>query len=153
MSAQFDTILPLMESTHAKFKAFMAALGSDAVQQPAAGNPWNPREIVGHLVDAERSHRRFIELVAGGNPPAKLENFDLHAWNAARVAKRAQHSLDELMNAYDEERRATIEVLKGLPDDAWEKSGDHAALGHVTVEQVARIIGLHERSHLQEMAG
>jgi hypothetical protein len=57
------------------------------------------------------------------------------------------------MSTYDEERRATIEVLKGLPDDAWEKSGDHAALGHLTVEYVARIIGLHERAHLKEMVG
>jgi hypothetical protein len=153
MSAQLETILPMMEATHTKFKAFFAALDGDAVQQPAAGNPWNPREIVSHLVDAERAHRRFIELVAAGNPPAKIDNFDLNAWNAARVAKRANQSLDELMSTYDEERRTTIEVLKGLPDDAWEKSGDHAALGHVTVEQVARIIGLHERAHLKEMVG
>ncbi len=60
-----------------------------------------------------------------------MENFDLNAWNAARVAKRANQSLEELMAAYDEERAATIKVLQALPDDAWEKSGDHAALGHV----------------------
>jgi uncharacterized damage-inducible protein DinB len=153
MSVPLESILPRMASTHAKFKAFVAALDVDAAQRSTARNAWNPREIVGHLVDAERAHRRFIEAVASDNPPAKVENFDLHAWNAARVAKRAQQPLDELMDAYDEERLATIEVLKGLPDDAWEKSGDHAALGHVTVEYVARIIGLHERSHLQEMMG
>lgn len=153
MSAELESILPKMESTHAKFKAFIDGLDGDAVQQPSAGNPWNPREIVGHLLDAERAHRRFIEAVASGNPPAKVENFDLNAWNAARVAKRANQSVAELMAAYDEERAATIAVLKALPDDAWAKAGDHAALGHVTVEYVARIIGLHERSHLQEMMG
>jgi uncharacterized damage-inducible protein DinB len=153
MSAQLDTILPKMEATHAKFKAYVAALDTDAALRPAAGNAWNPREIVGHLVDAERAHRRFIEAVAGGTPPAKVENFDLHAWNAARLAKRAHQSLAELLAAYDEERQATVALLKALPDEAWEKSGDHAALGHVTVEYVARIIGLHERAHLQEMGG
>jgi hypothetical protein len=153
MSAQLDTILPKMEATHAKFKAYVAALDADAALRPTAGNPWNPREIVGHLVDAERAHRRFIEAVAGGNPPAKIENFDLNAWNAARVAKRAHQSLEELLGVYDEERQATISVLRALPEDAWAKSGDHAALGHVSVEYVARVIGLHERAHLQEMGG
>jgi uncharacterized damage-inducible protein DinB len=153
MSAQLESIVPKMEATHARFVAFVTALDETAVQQPAAGNAWNPREIVGHLVDAERAHRRFIEAVAADNPPAKVENFDLNAWNAGRVAKRAQQSLQELLASYDEERAATVAVLRGLPDDAWEKSGDHPALGYVSVAYVARIIGLHERAHLQEMGG
>ena len=82
-----------------------------------------------------------------------MENFDLNAWNAGRIAKRAGQSLTELLAAFDQERAATIAVLQGLPADAWQKAGDHPALGHVTVEYVARIIGLHERSHLQEMMG
>lgn len=153
MSSQLDNILPKMEATHQKFKAFVQGLDTATAQQSSAANAWNPREITGHLVDAERAHRRFIEAVASGNPPAKIENFDLDAWNAGRVAKRAGQTLDELLAAFDQERAATIAVLQGLPDDAWEKAGDHPALGHVTIEYTARIIGLHERSHLQEMMG
>lgn len=153
MSSPLDSILPKMEATHQKFKAFVSALDEASRVQRAATNAWNPREITGHLVDAERAHRRFIEAVASGNPPARVENFDLDAWNAARVAKRASQSLAELLAAYDEERAATIAALKSLPDDAWEKTGDHAALGHVSIEYVARVIGLHERAHLQEMTG
>ena len=153
MSSPLDNILPKMNATHEKFKAFVLGLDTEAVQQPSAANTWNPREITGHLLDAERAHRRFIEAVASGNPPARLESFDLNAWNAGRVAKRASQTLAELLAAFDQERAATIAVLQGLPDDAWEKAGDHPALGHVTIEYVARVIGLHERAHLQEMAG
>jgi len=153
MTSPLDSILPKMEATHQKFKAFVTGLDAAVVQQPSPANAWNPREITGHLVDAERAHRRFIEAVAAGNPPAKLENFDLDAWNAGRVAKRAGQTLADLLAAYDQERAATIAVLQALPDDAWEKAGDHPALGHVTVEYVARVIGLHERAHLQEMSG
>lgn len=153
MTSPLDNILPKMETTHQKFKTFVSGLDAAAVQEPSAANAWNPREITSHLLDAERAHRRFIEAVASGNPPAKIENFDLNVWNAGRVAKRADQTLDELLAAYDQERAATVAVLQGLPDDAWQKAGDHPALGHVTVEYVARIIGLHERSHLQEMTG
>lgn len=151
MTSPLDSILPKMESTHQKFKTFVTSLDAASVQQPSAANAWNPREITSHLVDAERAHRRFIEAVASGSPPAKIENFDLDAWNAGRIAKRADQTLAELLAAYDQERAATIAMLQGLPDDAWEKEGDHPALGHVTVEYVARVIGLHERAHLQEM--
>ena len=153
MTSPLDSILPKMEATHQKFKAFVTGLDAAVVQQPSPANAWNPREITGHLVDAERAHRRFIEAVASGNPPTKLENFDLNAWNAGRIAKRADQTLAELLAAYDQERAATVAVLQGLPDDAWEKAGDHPALGHVTVEYVARVIGLHERAHLKEMTG
>lgn len=153
MSAQLDNILPKMQATHQKYKAYVTALAEDATAQPSPGNAWNPREITSHLLDAERAHRRFIEAVASGNPPAKLENFDLDAWNAGRIAKRAGQSLAELLAAYDEERAQTVAVLQALPADAWEKTGDHPALGHVSIEYGARIIGLHERSHLQEMTG
>jgi uncharacterized damage-inducible protein DinB len=142
-----------MEATHAKYKAFVGGLDEAAAGQSSAGNAWSAREITGHLVDAERAHRRFIETVAAGNAPPVVENFDLNAWNAARVAKRANQTLAELLEAYDQERAATVAVLRALPEDAWEKRGVHAALGDVSVEYVARIIGLHERSHLQEMVG
>ena len=45
----------------------------------------------------------------------------------------------------------TLALLATLTDDARSRVGVHAALGEVSVDYVARIVGLHERSHLQEM--
>ena len=145
--------LPKMTKLHAQFMAYAAGLSTEAANEPIGDGQWSRRAIVGHLVDAERAHRRFIEAVAAGNPPAKPENFDLDAWNASRVAKRAAQTLAELLAAFDAERAETLRVLEQLPPDAWDKQGYHPALGEMTVEQVARIIGLHERMHLKEMTG
>jgi hypothetical protein len=46
-----------------------------------------------------------------------------------------------------------LAFLATVPPDAWPLRGYHAALGDRSVEEVARIIGLHERMHLQEMVG
>ncbi len=151
-----DTILPKLQNTHTKMLAYLATLDDATANrklQSDHGEHWSPREIVGHLTDAERAHRRFIEAVAGGNPPAKIEGFDLDAWNAGRVAKRAGQPLGELIAAFEAERAATLALLATLPADAWPQRGYHAALGDKSVEEVARIIGLHERMHLQEMIG
>ena len=151
-----DTIIPKMQRTHEKLLAHLATLDDTAANrklQSDHGEHWSPREIVGHLTDAERAHRRFMEAVVAGSPPAKVEGFDLDAWNAGRVAKRAAQSLAELAAAFESERAATLAFLVTVPPDAWPLRGYHAALGDRSVEEVARIIGLHERMHLQEMVG
>lgn len=149
-----DAIAPKMQRTHEKLLAYVATLDDEAANRKlhtADGEHWSPREIVAHLTDAERAHRRFIELVAAGNPPAPLDNFDLNAWNAGRVARRAGQTLPEVAAAYEVERRATLDCLAALPPEAWTLRGQHPALGDMSIEDVARIIGLHERMHLQEM--
>lgn len=149
-----DAIAPKMQRTHEKLLAFVATLDDEAANRKlhtTHGEHWSPREIVAHLTDAERAHRRYIELVATGNPPARLENFDLDAWNASRIAKRAGQTLPELVAAYAVERAATLGYLATLPPAAWTLRGHHPALGDMSIEEVARIIGLHERMHLQEM--
>jgi hypothetical protein len=109
--------------------------------------------MVGHLADSERAHRRFVQAVVAGNPPAKVEGFDLDAWNAARVARRAQQTLAETLADFEAERAQTLAYLPTIPAEAWALTADHPALGHVTVEYVVRVIGVHERMHLTEMLG
>ena len=153
MSDTLAPILAKMASVHAKLLAFAAGLDEAAANRPAGPEQWSPRQAIGHLADAERAHRRFIEAVAAGGAPPSVENFDLDAWNAGRVAKRAGQSLAEVIADYEVERAATLRTLQALPDEAWARSGRHPALGEMTVEQVARVIGIHENMHLKEMMG
>jgi len=150
MSATIEEIISKTNATHAKLSGFLHGLAPDAAERKL-GDGWTIRETVGHLVDAERAHRRFIETVAGGQSMALVPGFDINAWNAARVAKRAGQSLADLMADFERERTLTLALLSTLTDDARSRVGVHAALGEVSVDYVARIIGLHERSHLQEM--
>ena len=47
----------------------------------------------------------------------------------------------------------TLAYLPTIPAEAWTATGDHPVLGHVSVEYVVRVIGIHERMHLTEMMG
>jgi hypothetical protein len=44
-----------------------------------------------------------------------------------------------------------VAFMADLPHDAWGRIGDHSALGEVSVRQVIRVIGVHERMHLNEI--
>ncbi|MBW7881063.1 MAG: DinB family protein [Caldilineaceae bacterium] len=153
MAERLTQMLEKMAKTHAKMLDYLATLDEAAANARHEGDGWSARETIAHLADAERAHRRFIQALVEGRPPAKVEGFDLDAWNAAKVAKRAQQSLSEVLADFERERNETLAYLPTLPDDAWELAGDHPALGHVTVEYVARIIGLHERDHLRMLTG
>ena len=44
-----------------------------------------------------------------------------------------------------------VNFIGAIPADAWVKRGNHPALGEVTVQQVIKVIGVHERMHLREV--
>jgi hypothetical protein len=150
MGSTIEEIIAKTESTHAKLLAFLASVAPDVVDRKL-GDGWTIRETVGHLVDAEKAHRRFIETVAGGQTLPEVAGFDLNTWNAARVVKRAGQTLPALLADFARERALTMALLVTLTDDGRSRVGVHAALGEVSVDYVARMIGLHERSHLQDM--
>jgi uncharacterized damage-inducible protein DinB len=150
---QLDEILRKMAGTHEKLLTYLATLDDDGANRPVGAEHWSPRAMVGHLADAERAHRRFLQAVADGNPPARLDGFDLDAWNAARVARRAGQTLAETLADFEAERAQTLAYLPTIPAEAWTAMGDHPVFGHVSVEYVVRVIGIHERMHLTEMMG
>ena len=55
----------------------------------------------------------------------------------------------DIMLELKREREQTLVFLPSIPDDAWQKVAPHAALGEVSVEYAAKVIGLHERMHLR----
>ncbi len=160
MSEQLEQLTSKMQSTRDKMLAFVAMLDDAKANQKLDNQKldnqkqgeegWSVRETLAHLIDAERAHRRFMQGVIDDNVTT-IENFDINRWNAGRIAKRANQSVAEIVAELKSERAQTLDLLPTIPDDAWQKVGPHAALGEVSVEYVAKIIGLHERMHLQEM--
>jgi uncharacterized damage-inducible protein DinB len=142
--------LSRMHAARAELLALVEDLDEAALGWPSPDGGWSARDTLAHLVDAERSHRRFVQAVLAGQP-VHLPNFDLDRWNQEHVARRAAQSVPEILRALREERQATLDLLSTLSDAAWDSRGRHPALGDVTVAQVIRIIGVHERQHTREI--
>jgi hypothetical protein len=139
-----------MQATRQALLALIEGLDEAASNWWSPEGGWSTRETLAHLVDAERAHRRFVEAVLAGQP-VHLEGFDLDRWNEEHVVRRAHQPVAEILAALHAERQATLDLLPTIPDDAWERRAIHPALGEVSVYQVIRIIGVHERQHLQEI--
>jgi uncharacterized damage-inducible protein DinB len=111
---------------------------------------WCIKETLAHLASAEGSHRQVAQAIVAGQT-VDVSDFDLDAWNAARVAERRQQSIDEILEEMAVERQHTLSALQDLEDEALDLQGLHPALGETTVLKIFRIIPIHERWHLKDI--
>ena len=149
MSSLANKVLPRMKAIHAELLSLVGSLDQTSLTWRPPDGAWSIRDNLAHLVDSERAHRRFVEVVLEGRS-IRLEGFDLDRWNQEHVTRRAE-TTDEILDALRVERQKTLAFIATVPLDAWEQRGDHPALGDVSVRQVIKVIGVHERMHLKEI--
>ena len=123
----------------------------DAALDRARGDGWTIRETLTHLLNAEEDHAKIIALAARGDESRLPASIDLDAHNAERIAARGTLALDALLDAMTAQRARTEALFESMSDEQLDKPFRHPALGETTVGKVFRIIGLHERMHLQEI--
>ncbi len=113
-----------------------------------AEGKWSPREIIGHLADAERVFSyRLLTFARGDAGP--LPGFDENTYVPASEVDRLP--LGQVVNELTRVRGATIALLEGLPDAAWGRVG--TANGKpISVRALAWIIAGHEIHHCRVLA-
>jgi hypothetical protein len=110
-----------------------------------AEGKWSLRQVMGHLVDAERvfGYRAFC---FSRGEKAALPSFDENAYVAA--ARSDASPLRELAEEFALVRRSNLVVLRRLEAGEWARAG--TASGHsVTVRALAWIMAGHPRHHLK----
>lgn len=150
MSSPVDKILSRMQTTRDELLDLVEGLDRASLAWRLPEGGWSVRENLAHLVDAEHAHRRFVDAVLQGRS-THLEGFDLDRWNQEHVARRAEQSLAEILFALRAERQKTLDFVSAIPSHAWEQKGHHPALDEVSVRQVVKVIGIHERMHLKDI--
>lgn len=111
---------------------------------------WTMKDVVAHLIQAEKSMVRLMDGIRQGEPGTP-EDFDLAAFNQKGIARLGDRSVGELMEELAAARRQTITFMDGLQADDWGKAGRHAIGQLLTLQEISRLIGLHERGHLRDM--
>jgi len=116
---------------------------SRAVHRYATGK-WSVAEVVGHIADAERIFAyRALRIARGDATP--LAPFDENAYTPAGSFDR--RTLTDLVDELTAVRQATLALFRGMPGEAFERTG--IASGRtVSVRALAFIIAGHELHHV-----
>ena len=124
--------------------ALLRPLDDSAALARYAEGKWSIKEVVGHLIDAERIFAyRLLRIGRGDATP--LPGFDENAYVPA--GEFDQRSLADLRAEFQAVRLGTQALVESLPAEAWGRRGE-ASGRSVTTRALAYILVGHVAHHL-----
>src|SRR5438445_4681945 len=140
-----DDIQKAIADQAKKTAAILRGLSEEKAAFRYAPGKWSVKGVVGHFTDAERIFCYRTCAIARGEAKS-LPGFDETAYGPAGEFDR--RSMSSLADDYEAARRSTVAFFRGLPDEAWNRSGVANEVP-VDVRGLAYITLGHERHHLR----
>ena len=143
-----DLILKRLREEGDKTVAYFRALPEAHAQQTVytTGPQWHARDILAHLVSAERTMVYYgAEILRGG--AGAPEDFVIDEFNAAQVAALNATSVLELVALFETARANTIALVETMSDSDFDRIGRHPWFGRVPLEQMLKLVYRHTMIH------
>ncbi len=129
---------------------------SDRLENPALDWQWRPdesswslAEVMCHLRDVEREVHltRYRAVISQDNP--FLSGVTSDDW----ATTREYHSQDgrEAAITFLDLRRRTLEFLRELDPDQWQRTGTHAFFGTTSLQELINLAVQHDQAHWQQI--
>ena len=138
-----DVLRALGDQVEGSLAALRKVSKEDSLRRYAPGK-WSVREVLGHLIDAERIFA-YRALTFARNDQTELPGFEQDDYVPA--GRFDERPWEDLITEFEAVRRATILMFNGLDGDAWSRRG--VANGNaMSVRALAYAIAGHELHHM-----
>lgn len=138
-----DPIKSLRESKK-KLTQFISKLGKKQLKYRYAEGKWNIKEILMHLVDAERIFA-YRALRFARNDKTKLPGFEEKEY--APASKASKRKIKSILREYEAVRNATVELFENLDEEMMMRTGI-ANEKPMSVRALIYVMLGHEQHHL-----
>lgn len=133
----------ILEKNLAVIQSLVAEISEEQGHFRYAENKWSLKEVLGHISDTERVMAyRLLRIGRGDKTPLAGFNESMFVQGASFERLPMQTLLDDFIAV----RRATLSLIRNMPDEAWENVGN-ANLLDITARALAYIIAGHEIHH------
>jgi hypothetical protein len=151
MEFDLEEAIAALTRTPAALKAMLSGLSRNWTENNEGPETWSPYDVIGHLIHGERVDwisRAKIILEHGEARP--FDPFDRFAQFEESKGKALEALLDEFA-ALRERNLATLREMKIRAGD-FEKTGQHPALGRVTLKELLATWVTHDLDHIAQVA-
>jgi FMN phosphatase YigB (HAD superfamily) len=143
-----DSVLGILSATPAVINGLSRGLDPAVWSHEPAPDDWALTEVVCHLRDAEREiHHTQIKLFKEQNEPF-IPRPDTSVWASQRDYLHENGA--DALREFNEARRETLNMLKDVSAEEWNRKARHAIFGPTNFLEVVRFIADHDRMHIQQ---
>ena len=131
--------------------AMLHNLSTDWTLRNEGGETWSVFDIVGHLIEGEKTDWiPRMEIILSDKPDKTFEPFD----RFAQFEESKGKSLTQLLDEFKRLRHSNIEHLrsKNLTDQNNEEKGIHPAFGEITLSQLLSTWTVHDLNHIAQIS-
>jgi hypothetical protein len=139
-----DEILPVLRSQLDALDVLLGRVTPERETHRYAEGKWSIREIVGHLIDAERVFGYRAFAIARGDRN-NMPGFDQNEYILTSPYDRLD--LEDLLSEFRLVRLSNIAMLRTLDEESWVRIGT-ANENQVSVRALAFIMAGHVRHHM-----
>ena len=151
MEFDLDKAMAVLARTPATLWTLVKDLPRDWVDTNEGADTWCPYDVIGHLIHGERADwiaRANIILEHGESRP--FDPFDRFAQFEESKGKTLGELLEEFAALRERNLAALREMKIGAGD--FEKTGQHPALGRVTLKELLATWVTHDLDHIAQVA-
>ena len=133
---------------HVTLLASLAGIDEAGLDARPADGGWTPREVVQHTADSEMTAAiRLRRLVAEENPVIAGYDGDTFAVRLHYADRPIEPALDAIAAA----RSTTAQILDGLTEADWARTGTHTESGPYGVERWLETYAVHCDEHADQI--
>ena len=139
-----------LEAGAGAIEALVRGVDDAQARWKPAPEKWSIVEVVNHLYDEEREDFRQRLDFTLHRPGEPWPPVDPEGWVAAR--RYAERELRPSLDAFLEERRRSVEWLRGLESPDWTLAWEHPRAGRLTAGDLLASWIAHDLLHVRQLA-
>lgn len=151
MSIDLREVLAVLERTPGAVSALLRDLPEAWITCDEGPDTFSPFDNVGHLIHGERTDwRARAEIILAQGPDRTFEPYDRFAQKRESKGRTMSDLLDEFASL----RARNLEIVEAwhLTSEQLELTGEHPALGTVTLQQLLAAWVVHDLGHVAQIS-